>query len=71
MVCRNGLLAFTGRTGNVPNFTPAQSYSRFSKSLRRELSELRVTPPNQQWPSAAPVSFPVSARDLHLRSVQR
>ena len=68
---RNGLMAFTGRTGTVANFTPVNSYSHFSKSLRQQLSELRVTPPSQQWPSAAPVGIPVSARDLHLRSAQR
>ena len=68
---RDGLMAFTGRTGEAANFTPVKSYSHFSKSLRQQLSELRVTPPSQQWPSAAPVGVPVSARDLHLRSAQR
>ena len=68
---RNGLMAFTGRTDKVANFTPVSSYGRFSKGLRAQLSALRVTPPAQQPPDAVPVMLrPSVGLDL-LRSAQR
>jgi hypothetical protein len=68
---QQGLVAFTGRADGAANFTPVQSYSNFSKSYREQLSMLRVTPPDRQWPNATPVTLPPSASALHLRSAQR
>lgn len=68
---QQGLVAFTGRADGAANFTPVQSYSHFSKSYREQLSILRVTPPDRQWPNATPVTLPPSASALHLRSAQR
>lgn len=38
----NGLAAFTGRTGQTANFTPAGDYRRFPKHYREQLSNIRI-----------------------------
>ena len=68
---KDGLMAFTGRIGKAANFTPVQSYSRFSKSLRQQLSELPVVAPDQPAADATPPRLRPSVRPDRLRSAQR
>ena len=42
---KGGLVAFTGVSNNVANFTPVENYSRLSKSARDKLAETKVTGP--------------------------
>jgi len=47
---KTGLVAFTGASNNVANFTPVENYSRLSKNARDKLAETKVSP---QTPGAA------------------
>jgi hypothetical protein len=42
---KTGLVAFTGVSNNVANFTPVENYSRLSKSARDKLAETKVMGP--------------------------
>ena len=63
-----GLMAFTGRRNGSAEFTPAASYSQFSKSYRDQLAAMRVAPSTAS--PAAEAALP-TARELNLRSAQR
>jgi hypothetical protein len=43
---KTGLVAFTGASNNVANFTPVENYSRLSKSARDKLAETKVMGPS-------------------------
>ncbi len=58
---RDGMVVFTGRKNNVAEFTPVESYKRFSKSYRNELAAMQITPPNPAAPKATPVKLPLSS----------
>ena len=71
---RGGMVAFAGRTDKTANFTPVASYPHFSKSLRAQLSALRIMPPNPGAPKYTPVTLPLPAAHARLdysRSAQR
>jgi hypothetical protein len=63
-----GLMAFTGRRNGGAEFTPAASYSQFSKSYRDQLAAMGIAP--SAAPPAAEAALP-TARELNLRSAQR
>lgn len=42
---KGGLVAYTGATNNVANFTPVENYSRLPKSARDKLAETKVMGP--------------------------
>lgn len=50
---KTGLVAFTGASNNVANFTPIENYSRLSKATRDKLAETKIMPPT---PGAAAAS---------------
>jgi Protein of unknown function (DUF2865) len=63
---KHGLVAATGRNGNVANFTPVQSDRSLSKSYRDKLSALKVTPPQLRGPvTETPVELPLAANVRH------
>ena len=43
---KTGLVAFTGSTNKVANFTPVDSYRGLSQSARDKLSDVKIMPPN-------------------------
>ncbi len=43
---KTGLVAFTGATNKVANFTPIDSYRGLSQSSRDKLSDVKIMPPN-------------------------
>ena len=57
----NGLVVYNGGSEQAANFTPVESYPGFSKHMRAELSELKVTPPNQHGAVATPSAVPTWA----------
>lgn len=42
---KNGLVAFTGASNNIANFTPIDSYRGLSQSARDKLSDVKIMPP--------------------------
>ena len=42
---KNGLVAFTGASNNIANFTPIDSYHGLSQSARDKLSDVKIMPP--------------------------
>lgn len=42
---KTGLVAFTGASNSVANFTPVENYSRLSRSAREKLAETKIMPP--------------------------
>ncbi len=72
VVTKTGPMAFTGHTGKTANFTPAKSYTHFSKSLRAQFSELRVTRMNEPASAnATPVKLRPSIGLAPMHSAQR
>lgn len=43
---KSGLMAFTGTTNKVADFTPVDSYRGMPKTARDKLSEVKIMPPN-------------------------
>ena len=69
---RNGMVVFTGRKNKTADFTPVESYARFSKSYRDQLTAMQIMPPNPGAPPATPVKLPLSsAAQGHDRSASR
>ncbi len=69
---RNGMVVFTGRKNDTAEFTPVESYARFSKSYRNKLAAIEVTSPNPGALPATPVNLPLSsAAQGHDRSTSR
>jgi Protein of unknown function (DUF2865) len=68
---RKGMMAFTGSKDRTAQFTPADSYPRFSKRYRQDLAAMRIMP--TPVPSAAPVKppSPQASRDTRDRSARR
>jgi len=67
-----GLVAFTGRTNDVAQFTPAASYPRFSKTLRDQFAAMRVKSDTPGMPSEVSMKLsPEEGRDGNRRSAQR
>jgi hypothetical protein len=67
-VVATGMVAFTRCKNKTADFTPAESYSRFSKSYRDRLAE-RIMPPNPGAPPVTPVKLLLSsAAQGHDRS---
>lgn len=58
---RNGMVVFTGRKNYTADFTPVESYTRFSKSYRDQLAAMQIMLPNPAAPKATPVKLPLSS----------
>ncbi|MDO8876311.1 MAG: DUF2865 domain-containing protein [Pseudolabrys sp.] len=72
---KTGLVAFTGASNNVANFTPVESYSRLSKSTREKLAETKIMPPTPGGSNAADVTSAITPvtdnpRDANRGAVQ-
>jgi hypothetical protein len=58
---RNGMVAFTGRQNSTADFTPVESYARFSKSYRDRLAAMQIMPLNPGAQPATSVKLPLSS----------
>jgi hypothetical protein len=60
---KSGLVAFTGgKSNNVAEFTPIDSYRGLNKTSRDKLSEIKIMPPNPGAPELATSRIPPVAR---------
>jgi hypothetical protein len=62
---KSGLMAFTGTTNKVADFTPIDAYRGLSKTSREKLSEVKIMPPN---PGAVE---PTEAKVTHISDRER
>lgn len=61
---KTGMVAFTGMKNKVADFTPIENYSRFSKSTRDKLSDVKIMPPTPAS-SVTPVMLRSSLNGLN------
>lgn len=72
---KSGLMAFTGgknggKTNNVAEFTPIDSYRGLNRTSRDKLSEIKIMPPNPGAPELTSSSIPRVARSDSSQRVQ-
>lgn len=68
---REGLVAYAGDRNQRADFTPVESYPRFSKNYRETLSDIRIMPPSTV--NYTPVTMPLTtgaADNASMRSAQ-